>query len=261
MRKMFGFAMLLLFSVAFSEESVSEKSDSLGGDSAAVASDSSLGERLDSAENASAAENNENDLSENGQITELENVKLQKIVEITIATEPSEAAVVFNDSVIGLSPVKVSNVLVGKHSLVLKKKGCYMRKISLQIDSSVSFNFTLNRPGSVCFTSEPQGAQIFVNDKAAKKTPFVDSIVKPGEYIVRAELDGYGVSERKITVLSGADDTLKFALEPSSKPDTAKVVQREIDPKKQKKVRTIVIASIFAVFGVILILMESLGEK
>ncbi|MDO5576679.1 MAG: PEGA domain-containing protein, partial [Fibrobacter sp.] len=150
---------------------------------------------------------------------------------------------------------------VGKHSLVLKKKGCYMRKISLQIDSSASFNFTLNRPGSVCFTSEPQGAQIFVNDKAAKKTPFVDSIVKPGDYTIRAELDGYGVSERKITVSSGADDTLKFVFEPVSEPDTAKAVQKEIDPKKQKRVRTIVVAGIFALFGVFLILMESLGEK
>jgi hypothetical protein len=136
-----------------------------------------------------------------------------------------------------------------------------MRKIGLQVDSSVTFKFVLNRPGSIFFTSEPPGAQIYIDERSAGKTPFLDSIIKPGEYSVRVETLGFEPVERKITVSSGGSDTLKFVFEPSvAVPDSIESVQNA-EERNGKKIKTIVVASAFALFGLVLLFIESFSRN
>ncbi|HLV33331.1 MAG TPA: PEGA domain-containing protein [Chitinispirillaceae bacterium] len=248
MSKIFICTILLLFSLSFSYESESSGSKKSNDSLNNTASD-----RLNNGHGIDSVTKNPDSQSID--------TDLNKSADVTIITEPSEAAVVFNDSVTGLSPVIVKDVPVGKHNLILKKKGYYMRKIGLQVDSSVTFKFVLNRPGSIFFTSEPSGAQIYIDERSAGKTPFVDSIVKPGEYSVRVEASGFKPFERKITVSSGGSDTLKFVLEPSvAVPDTIESVQ-DTEERNGKKIKTVVVASAFALFGLVLLFIESFGSN
>lgn len=248
MGKIFICTVLFLFSLSFSYESGNPGSknsnDSLN---------NTVSDRLNNNHGIDSATKNPDSQSTD--------TNLYRSADVTIITEPLEAAVVFNDSVIGLSPVIVKDVSVGKHTLILKKKGYYMRRIGLQIDSSVTFKFVLNRPGSIFFTSEPSGAQIYIDERSAGKTPFLDSIIKPGEYSIRVETSGFEPVERKINVSSGGSDTLKFLLEPSvAVSDTIESVQNT-EERNGKKIKTIVVASAFALFGLVLLFIESFGQK
>lgn len=248
MSKIFICIVLLLFSLSFSYElansGLKNSNDSLN---------STTPDKLNNGHGIDSATKNPDSQSSN--------TDFNKSADVTIITEPSEAAVVFNDSVTGLSPVIVKDVPVGKHTLILKKKGYYMRKIGLQVDSSVTFKFVLNRPGSIFFTSEPPGAQIYIDERSAGKTPFLDSIIKPGEYSVRVETLGFEPVERKITVSSGGSDTLKFVFEPSvAVPDSIESVQNA-EERNGKKIKTIVVASAFALFGLVLLFIESFSRN
>lgn len=193
--------------------------------------------------------------------TKSADTNLKKSAQVKIITEPPKAAVVFDDSVMGLSPVTAEGISLGKHNLVLKKKGYYVRKAQLQIDSSVTLEFVLTRPGSIYFTSKPSGARVYMDEKDAGVTPFFDSVVKPGKYSIRVEASGYNPLEREITVSGGISDTLNFVLKHAgSDVDSIKTVQ--VDRKKNgKKVKTIIVASAFALFGLVLLFMESFGQK
>ena len=67
-------------------------------------------------------------------------------------------------------------------------------------------------PGTLHLTSVPDGARFYVNEVARGKGPVTLTALKPGEYSVRAEMEGYGTLSKTVMIANGASLSEEFRL-------------------------------------------------
>lgn len=93
-------------------------------------------------------------------------------VTLIVKTEPAGVSVFLNDSLMGLSPITVEGLDIGKHYLTLKKTGYYLKKAELNIDTAgvSELFFTLQQPGGLKISSTPVGAEVLIDGKPSGKT-------------------------------------------------------------------------------------------
>ncbi len=179
-------------------------------------------------------------------------------VTLIVKTEPAGVSIFLNDSLMGLSPITVEGLDIGKHYLTLKKTGYYLKKAELNIDTAgvSELFFTLQQPGGLKISSTPVGAEVLIDGKPSGKTPLNSSQMKPGEYKVRAELPGYDPFENQVSVKSGVIETLQIDLKHSAAYLDSLENARIEAQRNRKRFSSILVMSAFTVFGVILFLME-----
>ena len=133
---------------------------------------------------------------------------------LLIKTEPDTAAVILDDSLRGLSPLTISDIDTGKHTLILKKTGYYLKKVEFRIDSGAAqeLSFVLTAPGRLSLTSEPSGARLIINKDTAGVTPYNASSIKPGKYRIKAQMNDYDLFDSTLTINSGGSSTLNIVL-------------------------------------------------
>jgi len=178
-------------------------------------------------------------------------------IPLTITTEPSGAVVIIDDSTIGLSPVSVE-LNEGKHQLVLKKKGCYLKKAELSLDSTSmsELHFILQQPGSLLVKSDPVGAVIYINDKENGLTPVELNQLKPGNYQIKVKLKNYEPVEQIYEVKSAASDTLVITLKHTSAYQDSIAAIENRKHRAQRKLHAGIVGGVFLFFSLILLVME-----
>lgn len=133
-----------------------------------------------------------------------------------ITTEPAGANVTLNGIDRGKTPVTVRGVPKGRATLKLAKEGFKEEVISDLVINSGDEQ-TISRmmeglPGTLSLSSVPAGARFYVNGEYRGVAPLTITALKPGEYNVRAELEGHGSMTRIVTVNNGAMPNEEFRL-------------------------------------------------
>jgi hypothetical protein len=182
---------------------------------------------------------------------------------ISIKTEPDNAVVVVDDSVRGLSPLNVTNVKSGEHSIIFKKKGFYQKKVSLVVDSSSSkeLSVILQQPGSIAITSEPSGSDVFWSGEKKGVTPLKLTLLKPGNYSLQIKKDQFLTFDKSVTVLSGKSDSVFCKMSADTAfTNAANREQKQLRSKKTK-IKSIVLAVTFGLFAAIIGIVDISGDK
>lgn len=135
---------------------------------------------------------------------------------LEIATVPPGAEVMVNGVARGRSPVTVSDVPKGRATVRLAMPGFAEETISdiriLPGDRQVITRDLKGLPGTLSLVSVPDGARFYVNDEFRGKSPVIIANLAPGDYAVRAELEGYGTEVRTVSVANGATPREEFRL-------------------------------------------------
>lgn len=177
---------------------------------------------------------------------------------LQISSVPAGAAVILNDSVLGVTPITVSSVVPGKHNLVFKMKGYYQKRteILVSIKDTQQIKIELLKPAVVTYLSKPEGVAVSVNGKNRGTAPFIDSLVKPGNYLIKGTLDGYEVATKNVTIANGAVDTVTLEmLKPGEKRKETPEISVDAG-RSVKKYSGIIGAAAFALFAFVLLLAE-----
>jgi hypothetical protein len=179
-------------------------------------------------------------------------------VRLSIKTVPDSAEIILDSIVKGMSPLIVDSVFLGKHSLIVRKNGYFGKKmiIALENDTFFEINISLVKPGSLIVTSTPSDAIIYMNNKELGKTPYINSFMKPQEYIIKCVKDSFEAYEQKINVIEGKRDSIHIDLkliQPQNK-----IVKKEDIKKKIKlnRVTAIITACLFASFLIFIFAVE-----
>lgn len=175
-----------------------------------------------------------------------------------ISSVPAGAAVILNDSVLGVTPITVSSVVPGKYNLVFKMKGYYQKRTEILVSpkDTQQIKIELLKPAVVTFLSKPEGATVSVNGKNRGTAPFVDSLVKPADYLIQGTLDGYEVAVKNVTIANGVVDTVTLEmLKPGEKRKETPEVSVDAG-RSVKKYSGIIGAAAFALFAFVLLLAE-----
>ncbi len=135
---------------------------------------------------------------------------------IEVNTDPEGASVTVNGIARGQTPVTVRNVPRGRASVSLVKAGYAEENRELSVnpgDVQTLFVKLQGRPGTLKLVSVPEGARFYVNGIPQGRGPVVVSNLAPGEYPVRAELDGHDTVERTVRVGNGETVSEEFRLQ------------------------------------------------
>jgi hypothetical protein len=180
---------------------------------------------------------------------------------LLINSVPPGAAVLLNDSVLGVTPAIMNQVTPGNYGLVLKMKGYYQKKAQITVvpGDTQKINLELLKPAMITYLSSPEKVTISANGKNRGNTPFTDSLVKPGDYLIQGSLQGYELAIKNITVANGATDTVMLEMkktgeEQKGSSEETKGSEKEVRPIK--KYSGIIGAIAFAVFAVVLLIAE-----
>lgn len=178
---------------------------------------------------------------------------------LIISTEPSEVIVLLNDSVRGVTPLTISDVDTGVHTVTLRKKGYYLKKVELRIDSvqKKELHLVLQQPSSLYIITEPAGATLYLNEKPVGQSPYSDKQLKPGDYLIGAEMENYQSIKQNYTLGSNVSDTVRLALKHTTAYlDSIKASEIK-EKKKQKLFNRVFIGGAFALFGLVLLIIET----
>jgi len=180
---------------------------------------------------------------------------------IKLTTSPDSAEVSVDSVARGVSPSTVDSLKPGDHVLIVKHKGYFGKKVNVEVvaDSAVTIDIALVKPASVVVQSDPASATVILDGKEAGVTPFENAKMKPGEHTLRIAKDKYVPVDVKVNAVEGKTDSLSFLLvAETTKPAT-------VESKQGTKIGLdttilIVLTSIFAVFGIVILGIES-GSK
>ena len=215
----------------------------------------------------------DNVISESEDVTEEETDEAPAAAEsattgtLIITTAPDSALVVFDGAAKGKSPVTIEDISPGKHTIVLKKKGHFAKKATVNVKAGAEneLKFELVKPVTLSIDSDPSGASILVNTKETGKTPYSDSRLKPGTYNILLAMEGYKKEQHTVTLGSGERDSMFVTLMPVSKvaEDTVSVKEEKAAKKDKSRISSIldkVALGVFIGFSLIILLIE-LNQK
>lgn len=134
---------------------------------------------------------------------------------IDISSEPAGAEVTVNGIVKGLTPLRVTEVPRGRATVKFRLDGFAeeVRELAINAGDVQALPIVLKGlPGTLQLTSVPDGARFYVNNEAKGRGPLSIPGLKPGEYTVRAELEGYGTLTKTISIDNGQSANEEFRL-------------------------------------------------
>ena len=134
---------------------------------------------------------------------------------IDISSEPAGAAVTVNGIERGVTPLRVDGIPKGRAVVKFHLDGFAdeVRELAMNAGELQNLPIVLNPlPGTLHLVSVPDGARFYVNDEARGKGPIAIPGLKPGKYVVRAELEGYGTLTREIDLENGQAAREEFRL-------------------------------------------------
>jgi hypothetical protein len=139
----------------------------------------------------------------------------RSLATLRVKTQPESAQVYLDDSLICMSPCVLSDVAPGKRVLIIKKVGCYLKRVEVEVQegSDQELSFILLQPAFLRIESNPQGAGITIDTQAVGTTPYEAATLKPGEHTVSVILATYKPVTREIMAQGAGRDTLRFTLE------------------------------------------------
>lgn len=207
----------------------------------------------------------ENEMTE--QTVDDKSVEADTLGILQVKTVPDSARLIFNGKEIGVTPFRIDNIKPGKHTLILKKSGHFVKKVSVNVKagSNSEVEIKLSKPSTLVVNSQPEGAVVSLNGKMVGQTPYIDRKLKPQKYEITLQKSGFPVIDTVINLENNKADTLNFTLvEENTKKDEIKSTADEIindageDEEKSKlsKVMNKVAIGIFAAFTAIILFIE-----
>ena len=134
---------------------------------------------------------------------------------IDVSSEPEGAEVTVNGIVKGVTPLRVEGVPRGRATVKFRLDGFAeeVRELAINAGDVQTLPIVLKGlPGTLQLTSVPDGARFYVNNEAKGKGPLSIPGLTPGEYVVRAELEGYGPMTKTIALGNGQSASEEFRM-------------------------------------------------
>ena len=116
--------------------------------------------------------------------------------EISVTSTPSYAEVYVDGVHRGQTPLPLSNIKVGKHTIKVTKKDYYDWSRTVQVKSNTAAYVSarlepIPKTGSIYINSTPSNAKAYLEGAYRGRTPLTISNLEVGEYQIRISKDGY----------------------------------------------------------------------
>jgi hypothetical protein len=115
--------------------------------------------------------------------------------QITVNVTPEGAQVIFDGQALGVSPLELSNLAPGQHTITVSKPGYSPETRTIEVASrskSVVVIQLAMLAAQLSVTSDPAGAKVILDGKdLGKVTPLQMTVDKPGNHTILVRKEGY----------------------------------------------------------------------
>jgi hypothetical protein len=133
---------------------------------------------------------------------------------LTLNSEPLHAQVFINGAPRGYTPFKCE-LEEGKYQLKLEKEGFAAIEdyVNILRDQNLDKSMTMsNLPGSIEITTEPAGADIFINDEPHGVSPLKLNALAAGKYVVKATKNAFDAISKEVVIVPGQKSSVEFVM-------------------------------------------------
>ena len=134
---------------------------------------------------------------------------------VNVLSDPAGAEVTLNGIVRGRTPVLVRDVPRGRAVVKFRLDGFdeEVRELAINAGDVQTLSVPLKgQPGTLRLSSVPEGARFYLNDEPRGRGPLAIPGLNPGEYVIRAEMEGYGTMTKNVTIENGVSASEEFRL-------------------------------------------------
>lgn len=134
---------------------------------------------------------------------------------LSVTAKPSTATILVNDRKVGTGQITSYEVPAGNAAIQVEAPGYDVYRVSEKLSMGQTRKLDIQLVSSFAaleVTSDPPGAQVFLNGKPAGTTPYSNERLLPGTYTVRVELEGHDVFETEVEAVKAETKTVTAAL-------------------------------------------------
>lgn len=134
---------------------------------------------------------------------------------LTVRSQPEGAEVLLNGAVRGTTPCEIADAPAGENRVDLRLNGFVTHTERLVVEARAEravLAVLVPVPSSLTLVSLPAGARIYIADQFRGEAPLTLTNLVAGSHRVRAELKGFEVMARNVTIEAGSPRTEEFRL-------------------------------------------------
>jgi len=138
---------------------------------------------------------------------------------LRVRSTPEGATVRLNGEDRGVTPCDLTDAPAGENTVELTLKGYvpFVEKVVVSAQETRDITGVLQAiPTTLQVVSIPEKARIYVNDQFRGESPIKLTDLPPGEHRLRAELSGFEVAARTVSLLDQSDAVEEFRLKKNS---------------------------------------------
>jgi len=127
-------------------------------------------------------------------------------VTLAVASEPTRATLFIDDKYAGVTPLTVKDLAPGHHFVKLTKRGHlpWTKLVELlYAEEKIEAKLAIKPQGTLAVTSEPVGADVYIDGEYEGKTPLEKKDLDANPYSVRVEKEGFLPWEGEVEVRAG----------------------------------------------------------
>ena len=136
---------------------------------------------------------------------------------VAIRSDPDNASVTFDNSYRGMTPLTIGDVPTGTHNATVSKFGYHPLTVAVTVVSGGVTEVKADLvpyTGALFITTDPAGAAIAIDGEPAGISPLTLDSVAAGNHTVSAQLDGYAMAGREVSVSTGGNASVSLAPSP-----------------------------------------------
>ncbi len=142
-------------------------------------------------------------------------ISITHVGSLSISSTPSRVSVYVDGSYKGVTPITISNIEVGTHSIKLTKSGYYdeTTTASVLLNKVAYVSETLEeKTGSIAISSSPSGASVYLDGSYKGVAPLTISDVSIGSHTVKVTKSGYEDYSESVYVSAGSTEYVSASL-------------------------------------------------
>jgi HEAT repeat protein len=131
---------------------------------------------------------------------------LPKAVALTLQSSPEKATIFIDDKYVGLTPLTVKELTPGHHFVKLTKRDHlpWTKLVELlYAEEKLDAKLALKPKGGLIVTSEPAGADVYIDGEYEGKTPLEKKNMDANPYSIRVEKEQFVPWEAEVEVRAG----------------------------------------------------------
>jgi hypothetical protein len=140
---------------------------------------------------------------------------ISNTAKLVVSSDPPGAEIRINGIAVGVTPATIQDVISGESDIKIWKSGYapFTQRMTLEATRSYRINPELAAlPSGLTVTSQPEGAEVVIDNKPIGTTPLTLENLKEGSHQIAVSLAGYETASKNIYLEPDLNDSAEFTL-------------------------------------------------